>query len=414
MCKGTFFCKMYPENMHIRKDECRMKIQSHEEFDVILVGGGISGLAVAYGLCKKNPQLRIAVLDAPTEVNKASRTNVGLIWCQSKFLHEPKYAAWAFRSAALFPALLQELEEVSGIKVPVNFTGGLIPVLGEAEYSKREQYIHKLKSALSVYRGHMLNRSELEKKLPKISFGPEVSGAAWCEDDGVVEPLLLFRAYRKALQCLGVTVFEDVSVFEVQAQNAAKKAYTVITSKGDFRAERVVLAAGLANRRLAHFALSEEQGGRTQKDVKSLPIFADKGQVLLTERMPFVMPIPVLGCTQTFGGTVIIGFKHETRGHDATVDPCAVSQEGVWALRVWPELGKKRIIRSWPGLRVMPDDNVAIYSHLPGHPQVTVVNTHSAVTLSAVHSVDLADYVLGGALPAMAQNMTLQRFGFQC
>lgn len=99
---------------------------------------------------------------------------------------------------------------------------------------------------------------------------------------------------------------------------------------------------------------------------------------------------------------------------DTTVIPHAVAQEGAWALRVWPELATKRIIRSWPGLRVMPNDGVAIYSHLPEHQNVTLLNTHSAVTLAAVHSAYLPDFVLGKTLPECASGMTLSRFGYAC
>ena len=119
--------------------------------------------------------------------------------------------------------------------------------------------------------------------------------------------------------------------------------------------------------------------------------------------MPFVMPIPVLGVTQTFGGTTIIGFRHEKAGHHTQVVPSAVASEGKWAIRVWPELGKKRLIRAWAGLRVMPDDSMAIYSRLPGHPNVTLVNTRL-----------LPDFILGGELPETAQGMTLKRFGYSC
>ena len=399
---------------------------NHKEYDVVVVGGGISGLAVAYGLCKNNEKLRLAIIDSPTELNKASRTNVGLLWCQSKFLDVPDFARWGFLSCKLFPELLQELKEISKIEIPVNFTGGLIPTLGEAEFTQRGEYIQKLKTALGAYPGSMISRSELESKLPKIKFGEEVTGAAWCEEDGVVEPLLLFRAYRSALKKMGATILEDSMVYDVQAKD--NNAYKVMTSRGEITCERLVLAAGLANRRFASFAFNDSDNTINSDmpnnlhdnlyDVSynhgGLPIFADKGQVLLTERLPFVMPIPLLGCTQTFGGTVIIGFKHETRGHDATVVPEAVSQEGAWALRVWPELAQKRIIRSWPGLRVMPNDKVAIYSHLPNHPHVTVINTHSAVTLAAVHSRYLPEYIMGGDLHECAENMTLKRFGFAC
>lgn len=367
-----------------------------KERETIIVGGGISGVALAHGLASKGKQ--VMVLEAPTETNKASRTNVGLIWCQSKFLHLPKYAKWAFISAGLFPALVKELEEVSGIDIPVNFQGGLIPVLGDEEYQKRSDYIDGLRGVLDVYRGGMIDRTELEKKLPKIKFGPEVTGAAWCEDDAVIEPLALLRAFRVALPRMGVE-FNETLVFDVQPDQGG---YRITTRDGIYTCQNLVLAAGLANARFAQFA------------VLKLPIWADKGQVLLTERLPYVMPIPILGATQTFGGTVIIGYRHEKLGHHTAVVPSSVSQEGAWACRVWPELGNKRVIRTWGALRIMPDDGMAIYSHLPGHPRVTILNTHSAVSLAAAHARLLADFILGGELPEIAQGMTLKRFGYEC
>lgn len=367
------------------------------QHDIIIAGGGISGAALAYGLAGKGR--KVTVVDAPTHTNKASRTNVGLIWCQSKFLHLPEYAKWGFMSSALYPELVKELEELSGEHIPVNFTGGIIPVLSEADYEKRGDYIEKLRAALGEYRGCMIDRAELERKLPKIGFGADVCGAAWCEDDGVIDPLALLRAYRTALPKVGVTFQNDTIIYDVQPLNGG---YRVFTSRGAMDCERLVLSAGLANRRLVQFAMP------------TLPVFADKGQVLLVERMPMVMPIPVLGVTQTFGGTIIIGFKHEKAGHDPNVIPSSVRPEGEWAIKVWPELGKRRLIRSWSGLRVMPEDNMAIYSRLPGHPKVTLVNTHSAVTMAAAHSRLLPDFILGGDLPEVAQGMTLKRFGYEC
>ena len=124
---------------------------STTEQDIIIVGGGISGAALAYGLSGKGR--KVTVLDAPTDTNKASRTNVGLIWCQSKFLHLPEYAKWGFVSSRLYPALTKELEEISGHAIPVNYTGGIIPVLSEEDYQKRGDYIEKLREALGEYKG---------------------------------------------------------------------------------------------------------------------------------------------------------------------------------------------------------------------------------------------------------------------
>lgn len=380
---------------------------SSTEHDIIVAGGGISGLALAYGLAAQGR--RVSLLDAPTATNMASRTNVGLIWCQSKFLHLPDYARWGFESSRLFPALTAELQEISDLPVAVNYTGGLIPCLSEADYNKRVDYICQLRATLGEYPGEMIDRATLERKLPRIQWGREVCGAAWCEADGLIDPLALLRAFQAALPRMGVrcirTVIHDIQPLPDNSGSTGSgggAGYRVFTDSGSHDCERLVLAAGLANRRFARFALP------------ALPVHADKGQVLLVERLPMVMPIPVLGVTQTFGGTVVIGFRHERAGHDTQVQPASVAQEGQWAMRVWPALAKKRLIRTWSGLRVMPDDSQAIYSRLPGHPKVTLCNTHSAVTMAAAHARLLPDFVLGGALPAMAQGMTLQRFGYDC
>ncbi|MCP3889401.1 MAG: FAD-binding oxidoreductase [Desulfobulbaceae bacterium] len=373
-----------------------IKQQSNSEHEIIIAGGGISGAALAYGLVAKGK--KVTMLDAPTKTNKASRTNVGLLWCQSKFLHLPDYARWGFHSCNLFPELTKELEEVSGLEIPVNYTGGIIACIGENDYESRRDYIVKLREKLGEYPGGMISRSELENKLPKIGFGPDVVGAAWCEDDGVIDPLALLRAYKIAFCKLGGNLVETL-IHDVQAADGS---YSVFTDKGRMDCERLVLAAGLANRRFAQFA------------IPNVPISADKGQVLLVERMPPVMPIPMLGVTQTFGGTIIIGFRHEFIGHDTRIVPEDVATEGRAAMKIWPELGKKRLIRAWSGLRVMPEDKQAIYSRLPNHPQVILVNTHSAVTLAAAHTRHLPDFALGGELPDMAKGMSLKRFGYEC
>lgn len=368
------------------------------EHDIIVVGGGISGVALAYGIAGKGR--RVTVLDSLTPLNRASRTNVGLIWCQSKFLHLPAYARWGFVSSRLYADLIKELEEITGRHVPVSFTGGIIPCLGEEDYLRREQYITQLREALDGdYPGNMITRKELEGKLPRIKWGKDVVGAAWCSEDGFVEPLELLWTYQAALPRVGVTLRQDVIVYEVQP---LVKGYRLITNKGLMECERLVLAAGLANRRLARFAIAD------------LPVYPDKGQVLLVERVPDVMPIAVLGLTRTHGGTVIIGFKHERAGHNIQVEPSGLAEEGRWALRVWPSLGKKRILRTWSGLRVMPEDAMAIYSQLPGHPNAILVNTHSAITMAAAHTRLLPDFLLGGDLPEIAQSMTLKRFGYEC
>ena len=168
-----------------------------------------------------------------------------------------------------------------------------------------------------------------------------------------------------------------------------------------------MLAAGLGTRKLA------SQLGA------DIPVFPNKSQVLLLERIPAdVLPIPLLGIARTFGGTVMIGAAHENMGMDRTLTPEVLAQNADWAIRVWPELARKRILRFWTGLRVWPKDAYPIYDRIPGHENAFVFAMHSAVSLAAVLELALPDYVMGKPLPPDGSIFTLARFanggnGFQ-
>ncbi|MGF1626337.1 MAG: FAD-dependent oxidoreductase, partial [Alphaproteobacteria bacterium] len=68
------------------------------ESDYAIIGGGVVGLAVAFGLLGLGR--RVLVLDGDDGAFRASRGNFGLIWVQGKGLGAPAYARWTRRSAA--------------------------------------------------------------------------------------------------------------------------------------------------------------------------------------------------------------------------------------------------------------------------------------------------------------------------
>jgi glycine/D-amino acid oxidase-like deaminating enzyme len=365
-----------------------------KNFEVVVVGGGVTGAALGYGLAKSG--CRVAVVDATPAVDRASRSNMGLIWCQSKALGNPAYVHWGFASSRLFGALAAELAEISGIDIAYSASGGIIPCLGENEFNQRSQYMEDLRiEAGGKYPGTMLERAELEKLLPRIRFGDRVVGGTWCPEDGFVEPLKLVFALRKGMANLGGTLLSDCQVTHIQSTGGG---YRLKTAKGNLACARLVLAGGLGNRQLmAYFG-------------QKVPLTPDRGQVLLTERVGDILPIPMLGITRTPGGTVMIGFMHENVGTDIGFVPESVAKEARWALSVWPSLADLRVIRCWSSLRVMPLDGFPIYDRIPGHERAFVINAHSAVTLAAVHVKELPGFILGRPLPDDAAGFGLSRF----
>src|SRR5215831_20481920 len=79
------------------------------EFDVAVIGGGLVGAALAWGIARARQ--RVVVLDEGDVAHRASRGNFALVWVQSKGLGMPEYAAWTRRSSdrwAEFAAILKD------------------------------------------------------------------------------------------------------------------------------------------------------------------------------------------------------------------------------------------------------------------------------------------------------------------
>src|SRR5829696_7320097 len=97
-------------------------------FDAIVIGGGLVGTAVGYGLARAG--LRTALLDEGDVAYRASRGNFGLVSVQSNGLCAPHYQRWTRASAAEWPARAGELQLRTGIDVGLVQNGSLQLCLG--------------------------------------------------------------------------------------------------------------------------------------------------------------------------------------------------------------------------------------------------------------------------------------------
>jgi len=78
-----------------------------QRYDAIVIGGGLVGSAIAYGLAREG--VRTALLDEGDVAYRASRGNFGLVWCRARVMARPHYQRWTRRSADEWPALAAEL-----------------------------------------------------------------------------------------------------------------------------------------------------------------------------------------------------------------------------------------------------------------------------------------------------------------
>jgi glycine/D-amino acid oxidase-like deaminating enzyme len=367
----------------------------HRDYDVAVVGGGLLGSAIAWGLGRLGKT--VAVLDEGDIAKRASRANFALVWVQSKGLGMPAYTGWTVRAAETWGRLAAELKDQTGLDVALQQNGGFHLTLGEDEFEQRGQLVTRMHNQVGAadYKMEMLPASAVKKMLPLI--GPEVSGGSYCPLDGHVNSLRTFRAFHTGLKSFGVDYFPERPVSAI-AQSGRE--FSLRTPQGEVRAHKVVLAAGNANQVLAPMV------------GLSAPMGPTRGQIIVTERtMPF-LPHPLTTIRQTDEGTVMIGDSKEDELDDRALKHSVSAVMADRAQRMFPHLARLNVVRSWAGIRVMPQDGFPIYDQSESHPGAFVACCHSGVTLASNHAFEVARMVAAGALEAeLVGAFSARRFG---
>jgi glycine/D-amino acid oxidase-like deaminating enzyme len=217
------------------------------DYDVLVLGGGLVGSAIAYGLTRR--KLRLAVLDEGDLAFRASRGNFGLVWVQGKGRGMPAYADWARLSADVWPDFAQELEDATGQRVHYQKPGGLALCLSEAEMEERQALIRGMHNQQGPkgYDCEMLDHGAVKKLVPEI--GPGVAGGSFCPHDGHTSPLHLLRALHTAITQAGNDYLPEHRIERLEGRTGG--GFQVVAAGKTFRAGKVVLAAGLGNPGLA-------------------------------------------------------------------------------------------------------------------------------------------------------------------
>jgi octopine oxidase subunit B len=362
-------------------------------FDAIVVGGGLVGAAIGYGLARAG--LGVALVDEGDVAFRASRGNFGLVWVQTKGLGAPHYQRWTRLSADEWPGLAAELGEQTGIAVGHERNGGLQLCLGDEELAKRRAMMEQMRQEAGNFgfEYRMLDHKELADLLPGL--GPAVAGASWTPYDGHANSLNLLHALHKAFADKGGTYLPNRTVTEA---TAAPGDFCLDFAGETIAAPKIVLAAGLGNAKLAPlFGLSA-------------PVRPQRGQILVTERAARIWPLPLGSLRQTQEGSIMLGSSEEDVGFDTGQKPEIMRKIAQRAVLSFPWLAELQIVRAWAALRVMPPDGLPIYDESERFPGAFTANCHSGVTLAAAHANAFAPMVAQGVLDPMMAPFSAKRF----
>ena len=369
--------------------------------DILVIGGGVIGAAVAYGLAERGAQ--VTLLDQGGIAPNASRGNFGLVWVQGKGLGMPHYAQWTLEAAQTWPKFSADLLEETGIDVDYQQPGGFEVCLGEEEFSLRKAELEQLRqetancvaNSVGIDKCEMLNSRNMQELIPEMRLGDFVSGASFSTLDGHLNPLLLLSALTAAIKKSGTSYYPDQQVESISFRNDC---FDVQTTTERFSAKKVVLACGLGIKTLASQIGLE------------IPIHPQRGQILVTERTLPLLAQPFVTLRQTVEGSFMIGASHEDVGLDCGTTLDEIRRLARHAVQVFPELSKLQMVRCWGALRILTPDSKPIYVESENCPGAFVVTSHSGITLAPLHASRISHWIAEGTTPEGFEQFHSRRF----
>jgi sarcosine oxidase, subunit beta len=312
--------------------------------DVVVVGAGIMGLAIAYHLAKDHRRRRILVVDAGYLCGGASGRNGGGVRAQwsseanvllmqeslhmcKEFAHEHRINTWFRQGGYLF--LARDEKRAS-------------------ELSKSVELQHRL--GLGT---RLITAAEAQRLVPQLE--PRgVLAASFNADDAVVFPWPFVWGYAEGARALGVDVQTFCRVHAIEI--SAGKVSGVVTERGSVRAPLVVNACGAWSPELAATA------------GVALPTRPHRHEICASEPLkPFLGPLVAelgsgLYFSQSTRGELVggIGNPKVPAGPSQASSLRFLALYARGLIGTCPSLSSLKIQRQWAGLYDLSPDHAPI------------------------------------------------------
>jgi L-2-hydroxyglutarate oxidase LhgO len=206
--------------------------------DVVIVGGGILGLAVGRELLKRNPETRLAILEKESEIaSQQTGHNSGVI-------HQGIYYKPGSLKAKLCVAGAAELVRYCDEKgVPYRLCGKMIVATDESELGRLDDLAARAE-ANGVPGVRVVEAAELKEREPYC----EGIRALWSPNTGIVDYRLVSQAYAAEIESMGGEIRTGR---EVSGMQRFGKKTVVRSGDSEYKAPAIVTCAGLYSDRVA-------------------------------------------------------------------------------------------------------------------------------------------------------------------
>ena len=214
--------------------------------EVVVVGGGVVGCAVAYHLVRRG--ITDVLLLEQNQLTSGTTWHAAGLAAQLKSTYSlTKLATYTVR---LFEALEDETGQATGFRAP-----GSISVASDGE--RWEEILRGASMGRSIgVESRELDMDELSQMWPLMRTD-DLVGALYLPDDGMVSPVDVTMALAKGARARGCRIIEGVAVTELETRNGAISGVRTEPAGGAaggdhlIETETVVLATGMWTRHLA-------------------------------------------------------------------------------------------------------------------------------------------------------------------
>ena len=352
--------------------------------DVIIVGGGVIGLSLAWELARRG--VASEVFDMQGIGKAASWAGAGLVPPPHRApdLTDPTCLLQA-RSADLYPQWSEALREETGIDNGFRVSGGIDVALHPREEPA-------LQSMTGRWRKQGI-RYELVDDISAAAIEPELTKtftkAYFLPERAQVRNPWHLRALEEACRRRGVRFHTDSPICNIIAQDHSVKG--IKTRNGEHLADHVVITAGAWSG-----PLLEPLGVKMPtRPIKGQMLLLDPGNRLL-ER---IIEHEKCYLVPREEGLVLAGATEELVGFDESLTQDA--RDLLWkeAISLVPALANAKIIKQWCGFRPGSKDSRPYLGEVSGFDNLYVATGHqrAGLSLSPATAESIADLITGVA-----------------
>lgn len=329
--------------------------------DVLIIGGGVIGLAIAREFQKKGVR-KITVLERGSVGKEASEAAAGMLAPHAETEKLDDFYHFCDQSNKLYPDFAAELFDETDVDIELDKSGTLYLAFTENDVTEIRRRFEWQKSAgLPVE--HLSAR---ETRQTEAFVSPDVLESLFFPNDWQVENRKLLHALHKFAELGGIEIRENTEIKQLLIENNKITGAEAATEK--FFAGKVILANG------AWTSLIKAEG------LALPPVKPIRGQMIAfqTAKRLFqkVIYSPRGYLVPRFDGRVLAGATVEDVGFEKSVTESGIGFLRENALEIAPSLVNLEIAEKWAGLRPFAADGLPVLGSFPPVENFFIATAH--------------------------------------